>query len=385
MGRFMMLRLTFNSLSIILAIRGTISQQTCCDKKTVNNVEYILSQDEVASNPSCVNGCIYQEADNPSSYACFVHAFNEVGCSVDVDQSNTCNKNCSSCNSGSRDYVVSGDVYYYPDERWKVENLLTWSIPEVFPQPGMNGNYWLAPDGMQGEFVLRFDQSRTIDTITIVNSHNLNDRGTNEFKVYLADSENGPWAEVLHDFLDDPRNTNGSVASVPPRVFNLPNPTCGQYVKFQIISWYGFGGGLQYFSTYPLKCDEGWEPHKNKCYQLVQPENDISWNDANFEYNNIGGQLASIPNAETNEFISYLLGPGPNAKAFIGLIKDGPADNEWTWTDGSLFDYVNFYTDQPSGDGFCGAIWKEWGGKWNDLSCHTEFPLSFICHKYPTY
>ena len=34
-----------------------------------------------------MNGCIYQEADNPSSYACFVHAFNEVGCSVDVDQS----------------------------------------------------------------------------------------------------------------------------------------------------------------------------------------------------------------------------------------------------------------------------------------------------------
>ena len=81
------------------------------------------------------------------------------------------------------DYVVSGDVYYYPDERWKVENLLTWSIPEVFPQPGMNGNYWLAPDGMQGEFVLRFDQSRTVDTITIVNARNLNDRGTNEFKV----------------------------------------------------------------------------------------------------------------------------------------------------------------------------------------------------------
>ena len=62
---------------------------------------------------------------------------------------------------------------------------MTWSIPEVFPQPGMNGNYWLAPDGMQGEFVLRFDQSRTVDTITIVNSHNpcCNDRGTNEFKV----------------------------------------------------------------------------------------------------------------------------------------------------------------------------------------------------------
>merc|ERR1712198_246919 len=316
MGRFMMLRLTINSLSIILAIRGTISQQTCCEKKTVNNIEYILSQDEVASNPSCVNGCIYQEADNPSSYACFVHAFNEVGCSVDVDQSNTCNKNCSSCNSGSRDYVVSGDVYA-GNERRKVENLLTWSIPEVYPQPGMNGNYWLAPSGMQGEFVLRFDQSRTIDTITIVNAHNLNERGTNEFKVYLSESENGPWTEVLHDNLTDPRGTNPLEASVPPRIFNLPNPTCGQYVRFQIISWYGLGGGLQYFSTCPLKCEDDYYPFLNKCYQLVQPENDISWNDANFECNNIGGQLASIPNAEINDFISSLL----TKETYFGLIK----------------------------------------------------------------
>merc|ERR1719414_96362 len=222
-----MLRLTFKLLSVILAIRGTISQQTCCEKKTVNNVEYTLSQDEVASNPSCVNGCIYQETDNPSSYACFVHAFNEVGCSVDIDQSNTCNKNCSSCNSGSRDYVVSGDVY---NENFKVENLLTWSIPEArFPSAGSMGNYWLAPQKMKGEFVLKFDQPRTVDTITIVNmynSPNYADRGTNEFKVYLADSEYGPWTEVLHDFLEDPRNTNVTEASVPPRVFNLTNQIC---------------------------------------------------------------------------------------------------------------------------------------------------------------
>merc|ERR1719334_649774 len=85
----MMLRLAFNLLTVILVIRGSISQETCCEKKTINNVEYILSQDEVASNPACVNGCIYQEVDNPSSYACFVDAFNEVGCSVDVEQSIT--------------------------------------------------------------------------------------------------------------------------------------------------------------------------------------------------------------------------------------------------------------------------------------------------------
>jgi len=383
-----MLRLTFNSLSIILAIRGTISQQTCCEKKTVNNIEYILSQDEVASNPSCVNGCIYQEADNPSSYACFVHAFNEVGCSVDVDQSNTCNKNCSSCNSGSRDYVVSGDVYAgNTDERWKVENLLTWSIPEVFPQPGMNGNYWLAPSGMQGEFVLRFDQSRTVDTITIVNARNahINDRGTNEFKVYLADSENGPWTEVLHDFLDDPRNTNGTVASVPPRVFNLPNPICGQYVRFQIISWYGYGGGLQYFSTCPLKCDEGWEPHKNKCYKTYYPENDISWVDANFNCNNERGQLASIPNEETNDFIKNHFG---KESTLIGGFATGqiPDPNLWTWIDGTPWSYMDWAAGEPNNfledeNEHC----LEWNGGLNDWPCYKLSNYRYLCQKYPTY
>ena len=88
------------------------------------------------------------------------------------------------------DYVVFGDVYTdtqngYPADTWKVENLLTWSIPEVFPTGGSYANYWLAPNQMQGEFVLKFDQSRTVDTITIVNAYNppFYDRGTNEFKV----------------------------------------------------------------------------------------------------------------------------------------------------------------------------------------------------------
>jgi len=309
-----------------------------------------------------------------------------------IENDITLGKCCNGCNRGSKDYVVSGDVYTdiprgYPADTWVVENLLTWSIPEVFPYDGSYANYWLAPNDMQGEFVLKFDQTRTVDTITIVNTHNPghNDRGTNEFKVYLADSEDGPWTEVLHDYLEDPRNTNPAEASVPPRVFYLPNPTCGQYVRFQIISWYGEGGGLQYFSTCPLQCEEEFYPFLNKCYQKIEPENDISWTDANFECNNRGGQLASIPNAETNDFISSLL--ADKDQTYIGLIKSGPADDQWTWTDGSPFDYENFGPEQPSGDGFCGDYWNDstWLVGWNDLSCTTKYGKSFICQKYPKY
>jgi len=271
---------------------------------------------------------------------------------------------------------------------------LTWSIPERFPSASyenysFDANYWLAPSDLQGEFVLRFDQPRTVDTITIVNTHNADhhDRATNEFKVYLADNENGPWTEVLHDYLEDPRNTNATEASVPPAVFHLPNPTCGQYVRFQIISWYGLGGGLQYFSTCPFKCEKEYYPFLNKCYQLVKPEKRISWNDANFECNKRRGQLVSIPNAETNDFISSLT--EPDVETYIGLIKDGPADDEWTWTDGSSFDYVNFLTDpqQPDGDGFCGnMLTGNYGPTWNDFPCSSlNTYKNFICQKYPTY
>ena len=68
-----------------------------------------------------------------------------------------------------------------PSDTWGVQQLLIWNKAENH----WSDNYWLAPDSMQGEFVLKFDQPRIVHTITIVNTHNSawQDRGTNEFKV----------------------------------------------------------------------------------------------------------------------------------------------------------------------------------------------------------
>ena len=48
------------------------------------------------------------------------------------------------------DYVVSGDVY---SDTWKVENLLTWSIPERYPSgwPNPSGG----SDDIPHSFLLR--------------------------------------------------------------------------------------------------------------------------------------------------------------------------------------------------------------------------------------
>ena len=84
------------------------------------------------------------------------------------------------------DYVISGESHN--DEWFPVKNVLTWSIPEV--RLGLHGdigaNYWLAPLGTQSHFILKFDQPRTVDTITLVNTFNgdvWRNSGTNEFKV----------------------------------------------------------------------------------------------------------------------------------------------------------------------------------------------------------
>ena len=50
----------------------------------------------------------------------------------------------------------------------------------------------------------------------------------------------------------------------------MNTPTLGGlFLRFQMISFWGLGGGLQFFSTCPVKCADKWiyfEP-TNKCYK----------------------------------------------------------------------------------------------------------------------
>jgi len=356
----------------------------CCTSKIVGGKEYLL--EGKISNPydyECLNGCIYTRIDgDPNIKYCFKQGPHHVECqSKDFG----CNKHCSSCNRGSQDFVVSGDVL---SNSFVVENLLTWSIPEIhIGEYYTASNYWIAPNGAQGEFVLKFDEERKVDTISLVNTHNgfKQDRGTKDFKVFLGDNENGPWTEVLSSTLLDPRGINETIASVPLTVFDIA-PKCAKYVKFKIMTYYGLGGGLQYFSTCPQKCGEGWTPYKNKCYKTYTPESDISWVDANFNCNDKRGQLASIPNEETNEFMTVL---SQTERTWIGGFATGKAPNPdlWTWTDGTPWTYTNWGPGEPNNGGggqeFC--LEMNQIGEWNDLGCRESWSFLYICQKYPTY
>ena len=121
--------------------------------------------------------------------------------------------------------------------------LLTNAPLEIFAK-----NFWLAPDKQDNaEFVLDLGCEKTVNQVQLVNTHNGKgrDRSMKEFKVFLSDSSEGPWEEVVHQTLEDSRQ---QADPLPVQTFSFSERTA-QFVKFNQISYYGNGGGLQFFAV----------------------------------------------------------------------------------------------------------------------------------------
>ena len=56
-----------------------------------------------------------------------------------------------------------------------------------------------------------------------------------------------------------------------------------------------------------------------------------------------GGELASVPDKDTNDFLSYAEVTG-GRRSWIGGQK---VDGEWTWSDGTPWDFENWLPGQP--------------------------------------
>ena len=120
-------------------------------------------------------------------------------------------------------------------------------------------NYWLAESGKttwQG-FIMRVDRrssymqicKRMITGIQIKNTRNEEARtyGTDKFQVSGSENETGPWKTLVQDHLDDPTNSSGPIPLVN---FTFEEPVQIQYLRFDLISnWGAGGGGLQYFAA----------------------------------------------------------------------------------------------------------------------------------------
>ena len=91
-----------------------------------------------------------------------------------------------------------------------------------------------------------------------------------------------------------------------------------------------------------LGCQAGYTffDHTGKCYKAVWNGGGITRSNAQKECLAEGGHLASIHDAKTNEFLTGLR----KVRSYIGGLYE---NGQWTWTDGSAWDYENWRAGDP--------------------------------------
>ena len=87
-------------------------------------------------------------------------------------------------------------------------------------------------------------------------------------------------------------------------------------------------------------CPAGYTGYNGKCYKAVWNGGGISRNNAEQACTAEGGHLASIHDAKTNNFLLGLL----KVRSYIGDVYE---NGQWTWTDGSAWDYDNWRAGDP--------------------------------------
>ena len=119
------------------------------------------------------------------------------------------------------------------------------SFRTFFEKEGVfQDSYWQGP----GNFILDLGCYQVIHTIELVNANNnyWKNKSTKEFKIHSSDDLKGPWDEILHETLEDSREMD----VVPLKEFKIKKKVA-RFIKFNMLSFYGDGGGLQYVSKKP--------------------------------------------------------------------------------------------------------------------------------------
>ena len=145
--------------------------------------------------------------------------------------------------------MVRGDHDTFPDHHEIHEN--TFSVSKLLtygPKLTYGEDCWLAPKGeKEAEFVLDLGCKKLVNTVELVNTpyNNPQNRSMGEFKVFLSDNSDGPWTQVVYQTLEDSREQTDPL---PVKRFFFEEREA-HFVRFQQISSYGGGGGLQYFAV----------------------------------------------------------------------------------------------------------------------------------------
>ena len=114
-------------------------------------------------------------------------------------------------------------------------------------------NFWLAQSNKtlgQG-FTIKVDEcKRLIAGCQIKNRGiGISNWGTKEFRLSGSLNRNGPWQILLEEELED--TTNNQYPNI--QNFSFTEPVEVQFLKFDLVSFWGQGGALQYFAAIPAE------------------------------------------------------------------------------------------------------------------------------------
>ena len=130
------------------------------------------------------------------------------------------------------------------------DNILTLDTDSWSNNFADSATFWLAEPKKAGKeqgFIMDLGCATTVEGVSFRNTHNRQsrDRSTRKFKLLGSSEQNGPWRELLLADLVDSRNQD--LPPVETRTF--VSSTVVRFIKFELLAFWGKGGGLQYFKV----------------------------------------------------------------------------------------------------------------------------------------
>ena len=113
-------------------------------------------------------------------------------------------------------------------------------------------NYWLGKYNRAADLVLDLGSTVMVHTIYIRNSYNGGyhySTGSKGLKIMIGNSNTGPWMEFDSGELENPIPYGTAGDIIPMIEFKGNSMMQGRYVKYECLTWYGYGCSLQYIGV----------------------------------------------------------------------------------------------------------------------------------------
>ena len=122
-------------------------------------------------------------------------------------------------------------------------------------------------------------------------------------------------------------------------------------------------------------CQKDWKGHGDRCY--LWSDEKSNWKDAEEFCKKKGGHLASVTSEAVDTYIA-----GEKEKRRLRNLWIGGSDKEnqgvWKWTDGSPWNFTNWYKDQPNSRGASNCLrYINDKKEWDDAPCNRDG--TFVC------